>query len=92
MLPWGSYKTKHWLELGKIIFYFVYFKILEKTYCKMSESKKSTFRKVWEIEHALLLPLTNSSTNLLLETPPPSYPECLQAIMNETDISNILWT
>lgn len=44
----------------------------------MSESKKSTFRKVTESERALLLPLTKSTTNLLLETPPTSYPECLK--------------
>ena len=54
----------------------------------MSESKKFTFRKVTESERVLLLLPTNSSTNLLLETPPLSYPEYLQAIMDETDFSD----
>ena len=54
----------------------------------MSESKKFTFRKVTESERALLLPPANSSTNLLLETPLPPYPECLQAIVDETEFSD----
>ena len=54
----------------------------------MSESKKFTFRIVTESERVLLLLPTNWSTNLLLETPPPSYSECLQAVMDETDFSD----
>ena len=54
----------------------------------MSESKKFTFRKVTGSARALLLPTTNSCTNLLLETTPLSYLECLQAIMDKTDFSD----